>query len=67
MMQKPSDETLIAYLDGELDGAERLAVIAGAGRATTASARAGQRLDDSARLICARPMTRCCASPCPSG
>ncbi|MGO9787357.1 MAG: anti-sigma factor family protein [Stellaceae bacterium] len=49
-MQGPSDETLIAYLDGELAGAERLAVAQALAEDDALRARA-QRLNDSTRLI----------------
>ncbi len=49
-MQGPSDETLIAYLDGELAGAERLAVAQALAEDDALRARA-QRLHDSTRLI----------------
>jgi anti-sigma factor RsiW len=49
-MQRPSDETLIAYLDGELAAAERLAVAQALAEDDALRARA-QRLNDSTRLI----------------
>ena len=49
-MQRPSDETLIAYLDGELAGPERLAVAQALAGDDALRDRA-QRLNDSTRLI----------------
>ncbi len=49
-MQRPSDETLIAYLDGELAGSERLAVAQALAGDDALRVRA-QRLNDSTRLI----------------
>ncbi|MGA3305443.1 MAG: hypothetical protein ABSC26_05475 [Stellaceae bacterium] len=49
-MQRPSDETLIAYLDGELAGSERLAVAQALAQDDDLRAQA-QRLNDSTRLI----------------
>lgn len=49
-MQRPSDETLIAYLDGELAGPERLAVAQALAEDDALRDRA-QRLNDSTRLI----------------
>jgi anti-sigma factor RsiW len=49
-MQRPSDETLIAYLDGELAGPERLAVAQALAQDDALRAQA-ERLNDSTRLI----------------
>ena len=49
-MQRPSDETLIAYLDGELDEQETLEVIKALARDERLQAHA-ERLNASARLI----------------
>jgi len=49
-MQRPSDEILIAYLDGELAGGDRVAVAQALAGDETLRARA-QALNDSTRLI----------------
>ncbi|MDE2229723.1 MAG: anti-sigma factor [Alphaproteobacteria bacterium] len=49
-MRRPSDENLIAYLDGELDESETLAIAEALARDDELRARA-QRLDAGARLI----------------
>ena len=63
-MPKPSDERLIAYLDGELDEGER-AEIARALERRCRAARARRSASARARRCCARPSTRSLREPLP--